>query len=145
MSEEAKPISYQRCRVSATYEESGPVDYNGFVARLAGGDYLLHWENTIIWRFEDARYDHIEMALDSLDRADQLKTRLAHKPAAAADNPTQAWAVFLSDQANQALANDLVSEGFADYYRPRPDQATHDCYVATAARLGQRLLEDWLG
>ena len=144
MSEKTGPISYQRCQVSATYDNSGPVDYDGFLARIDDCDCLLHWENTIIWRFEESKYDHIEIVIDSLKRLSQLKTRLAHKPAAPADSPAQAWAIFLDDD-NQALVDDLVEEGFAEYRRPRPDNATYECYVTMSARLGQKLLEDWLG
>ncbi len=143
MSEKTGPISYQRCRVSATYDDSGPVDYDGFMANIAGTDYLLHWENTIVWHFEDSKYDHVEIALDSLKQLAQLKTQLAHKPAAAANSPLQAWAIFLDDF-GQTLADNLAEEGFANYWRARPDSATYECYVTAAARVGQKLLEDWL-
>ena len=84
-----------------------------------------------------------KIALDSLKQLAQLKTQLAHKPAAAANSPLQAWAIFLDDF-GQALADNLAEEGFANYWRSRPDSATYECYVTATARVGQKLLEDWL-
>ena len=132
-------MSYERRPIKGLYNGLGPVRYDGFAFDIADQEYLLEWNNTIVWEFADSCYDHIEIATASLQRI--VDQELVDDHELDGEN----IALFLvEDERHQQLADDLVAEGFPHYYQPHPDPLTYECFIALSTNLGQQMIEAWL-
>ncbi len=61
-----KQMDYERLPVEDQYAGLGPVMYDGFIFDIDDQEYLLEWDNAIVWEFAESCYDHIEIAVASL-------------------------------------------------------------------------------
>ena len=124
-------MDYERLTIVGNYTGLGPVTHEGFKLSLDGQKYLLEWINTVVWQFYEDRYNHIEIAVNSLRRV--VDQGLVDDHELGDDN----LALFLVEGENQKLANDLLDAGFPNYYHPYPDPDTYETYVALSAENGQ--------
>lgn len=101
------------------YEVFGLIESTAFDVDIDGQTEELHCENTTLWVFDDPRYRHIEW------------------------NPGNGQLIALrgvDDRLFQAMA----AAGFPHYYRPRPDRATYEWYIATESNNDHREIAAYL-